>query len=178
MVQIYRRSGWRTEGDLPDLPKFVLAGAPHTSNFDFIVFVGTLDAFRRRARFMGKHSLFRWPLGDFMRGLGGIPVDRSARHDMVQQMADAFAARDEMVLVIAPEGTRGRSDGFRTGFYHIALAAGVPIVLAGPDYRRRRGVIGPTIWPTGDYARDMAPAWPFFQSVVPRHPERANLPSA
>ena len=176
MVAWYRRAGWAPEGTLPPEQKFVLVGAPHTSNWDFMVFVGTIDAFGRTVHFIGKHTLFRWPLGGLMRGLGGVPVDRSASDDLVVQMTAAFAAHDGFILVIAPEGTRGRATRWRTGFYRIALAAGVPLVCAGPDYPRRRGVIGPVIFPTGDYEQDMAPAFAFFRTLGAKHPARGFIP--
>ena len=176
MVGWFKSRGWQAEGQLPPDRKFVLVGAPHTSNWDFLVFVGTIAAFGLKVHFIGKHTLFRWPLGSMMRGLGGVPVDRSESRDLVHQMADQFAAHDEFILIVAPEGTRGKTDRWRTGFYRIALAAGVPMVCAGPDYARRRGVIGPTIHPTGDYEADMAPAFAFFRSLVPLHPERGFIP--
>ena len=176
MVGWFKSRGWRAEGQLPPDRKFVLVGAPHTSNWDFLVFVGTIAAFGLKVRFIGKHTLFRWPFETMMRGLGGVPVDRSESRDLVQQMADQFAAHDEFILIVAPEGTRGKTDRWRTGFYRIALAAGVPMVCVGPDYARRRGVIGPTIHPTGDYDADMAPAFAFFRSLVPLHPERGFIP--
>lgn len=172
----FRRSGWTIAGNLPPDRKFVIMGASHTSNWDFLVFLGAVHALGRKVHFIGKHSLFRWPLGGFMRALGGIPVDRSARQDLVTQVVDQFAAHDDFILVIAPEGTRSRTREWKTGFYQIALRAGVPIVAAGPDYPTRRGVFGPLIRPTGSYADDLRPAFAFFRSLRPRHPERAAFP--
>ena len=151
-------------------------GGPHTSNWDFLVFLGTVHALGRRVRFIGKDSLFRWPMGGFMRDLGGVPVDRSAPQDLVGQIVDQFAVHEDFVLVVAPEGTRSATRRWRTGFYQIALKAGVPIVCAGPDYSRKLGIIGPVIHPTGDYESDLKPAFAFFRSLVPRHPERAAFP--
>ena len=176
MIGWYNAAGWAPDGQLPPDPKFVLVGAPHTSNWDFLVFVGTIAAFGREVHFIGKHSLFRWPIERFIRGLGGVPVDRSASNELVRQMAAEFAARDDFILVIAPEGTRSASSRWRTGFYRIALTAGVPLVCAGPDYARRRGVIGPVIHPSGDYDRDMEPAFAFFRTLRGRLPERASIP--
>ncbi len=172
----FRRGGWTISGTLPSDPKFVIMGASHTSNWDFLVFLGAVQALGRKVHFIGKHSLFRWPLGGFMRALGGIPVDRGARQDLVGQVVAQFDAHDDFILVIAPEGTRSRTTEWRTGFYQIALKAGVPIVAAGPDYPARRGVFGPVIRPTGDYAEDMKPAFAFFQTLTPRHPKRAAFP--
>ena len=176
MLAWYRLSGWRPHGRPPDLPKMVLLGASHTSNWDFPVFVGTVNAIGRQVRFIGKHSLFRWPLGGFMRALGGVPVDRRSSKDFVAQIVAEFDRHEDFVLIVAAEGTRSRTTRWRTGFYHIALRAGVPIVCAGPDYPSRRGVFGPVIHPTGDYEADMAPALAFFRSLRPRHPERAAFP--
>lgn len=176
MLAWFRRSGWTVEGTLPPVPKMVIVGASHTSNWDFLVFLGAVNAVGRKVRFIGKHSLFRWPLGGFMRALGGVPVDRRSSHDLVGQMAAEFARHDDFVLIVAAEGTRSRTTRWRTGFYQIARRAGVPIVCAGPDYPTRRGIFGPVINPTGDYERDMAPAFDFFRSLRPRHPGRAAFP--
>lgn len=177
MLGWYRQTGWAVEGKLPDEPKFVLCGAQHTSNLDFFVFLGAADEFGRFLHFMGKDALFRWPLTGLMYGLGGVPVDRSSRRNLVQQMADQFAARDEFVLVIAPEGTRSATDSWKSGFYQIAVEAGVPIVCAAPDYPSRRVRIGPTIRPSGDYLADIQPALAFFRASTPRHPEKGHVPA-
>ena len=173
----FKRSGWTIAGTLPPDPKFVIMGASHTSNWDFLVFLGAVQALGRKVHFIGKHSLFRWPLGGFMRALGGIPVDRTARQDLVSQVVAEFGAHDQLILVIAPEGTRSRTDKWKTGFYQIALKAGVPIVAAGPDFPTKRGVFGPVIRPTGDYAEDLKPAFAFFRTLTPKHPERAAFPA-
>jgi hypothetical protein len=115
-------------------------------------------------------------MAGFMRGMGGIPVVRDARNDLVEQVAERIRRADQFALVIAPEGTRDPTSQWRTGFYRIAMAAGVPIQCAGPDYERRRGVFGPIIQPTGDFERDMAPAYSFFRTLKPRHPERVLFP--
>ena len=172
----FRRGGWTISGTLPPDPKFVLMGASHTSNWDFLVFLGAVQVLGRKVHFIGKHSLFRWPLGGFMRALGGIPVDRGSRQDLVSQVVAQFEAHDELILVVAPEGTRSRTTQWKTGFYQIALRAGVPILAAGPDFPTRRGVFGPVIRPTGNYAEDMKPAFAFFRTLTPRHPERAAFP--
>lgn len=176
MLAWYRLSGWRAVGRLPDLPKMVVLGASHTSNWDFLVFLGTVHAVGRHVRFIGKHSLFRWPTGGFMRALGGVPVDRRGSNDLVSQIVAEFDSNDDFVLIVAAEGTRSRTTRWRTGFYQIALKAQVPIVCAGPDYPTRHGIFGPVIHPTGDYAADMAPAFAFFKSLTPRHPRRAAFP--
>ena len=170
----YRRQGWTAVGDIPSPRKFVLIAAPHTSNWDFPNFLGLTQALGLDAHFMGKDSLFRWPMTGFMRDVGGIPVDRSSSHDMVQQMAAEFARRDEFVLTIAPEGTRGAVTRWRTGFYRIAQAAGVPIVCGFADYPRRIGGLGPVFRPTGDYDADMEPVFAFYRSITGKNPAKAG----
>lgn len=172
----YRRSGWTTAGTLPPDRKLVMMGASHTSNWDFLVFLGTVHALDRKVHFIGKHSLFKWPIGSFMRALGGVPVDRSSPQDLVSQIVAQFDAHDDFNLVVAPEGTRSRTTDWKSGFYQIALKAGVPIICVGPDYPTKRGVFGPVIHPTGDYEEDLKPAFAFFRTLTPRHPERAAFP--
>lgn len=176
LIGWFRRNGWTISGSLPPDRKFVIMGASHTSNWDFLVFLGAVHAIGRQIRFIGKHSLFKWPMGGFMRALGGVPVDRRAPQDLVSQIVAQFDANDDFILVIAPEGTRSATKKWKTGFYQIALKAGVPIVCAGPDYPSKRGVFGPVIHPTGDYEKDLKPAFAFFRTLVPRHPERAAFP--
>jgi 1-acyl-sn-glycerol-3-phosphate acyltransferase len=176
LVYWFERSGWTVFGTLPADRKFVIMGASHTSNWDFLVFLGAVHAVGRQIRFIGKQSLFRWPMGGFMHALGGVPVDRSAPQDLVSQIVAQFRAHDDFILVIAPEGTRSFTTQWKSGFYQIAMKAGVPIVAAGPDYPTRRAVFGPVIRPTGNYAEDLKPAFAFFRTIAPRHPERAGFP--
>ncbi len=174
LVAFFKRQGWTVEGQAPASRKFVIIAAPHTSNWDFIYFLGAADALNLNLSFMGKASLFRWPFAGVMRDLGGIPVDRSKSSDTVQAMADEFARRDEFMLTIAPEGTRGQARQWKTGFYHIALRAGVPMVCGMMDYRRRVVGLGPAITPSGDYDKDMAKLAVFYRACTPKHPERAT----
>ena len=133
-VRWFERNGWSVEGKLPLPRKAVVMGGPHTSNWDFLVFVGAMEALGVEARYIGKASLFRFgPMGRFMRGLGGIPVERGVKNDLVAQVTERMRSAERMLLVIAPEGTRHPTRNWRSGFYRIALAAGVPIVPAGPD---------------------------------------------
>jgi 1-acyl-sn-glycerol-3-phosphate acyltransferase len=148
--------GWRIEGGIPDLPRMVLIVAPHTSNWDFLTGLWAKLALRMGARFVGKHTLFWWPLGVFMRWLGGVPVDRSAAAGFVEEAARVVRESERMTLVIAPEGTRRRAGRWKSGFYRIAQAAGVPILLAGFDYPRKVVFFGPLVEPTGDYETDLA----------------------
>jgi 1-acyl-sn-glycerol-3-phosphate acyltransferase len=173
LVALYKRGGWTSVGAVPTPQRFVLIAVPHTSNWDFPNFLGVTQALGIRTHFMAKASLFRWPMGGFMRQVGGVRLDRATAKDTVQQMIDEFARRDDFVLTIAPEGTRGAVSKWRTGFYQIALGAGVPIVCGFMDYPTRTSGLGPVIVPTGDYEADMAPAFAFYRSITGKHPERS-----
>ena len=122
---------------------------------------------------MAKRSLFRWPLNRFMTDMGGVSVDQAGGKNYVDAMVAEFARRKEFMLTIAPEGTRGAVKQWRTGFYHIAVAAGVPIVCGMMDYDKKTGGLGRAIMPTGDYAADMKLIFEAYRNVRPRHPERA-----
>ena len=173
-VLYLRVTGWRKVGDVPDPPKYVVIIAPHTSNWDFPILVALAFALRVSACWMGKASLFRWPFGVFFRWLGGIPIDRSAAHNVVDQCVRRFDESDKMVLGLTPEGTRKKVEFWKTGFYHIARGAHVPIALAFVDYERKVGGFGPVIVPTGDLAADMAPIRTFFGGVVAKYPEKTG----
>jgi len=157
--------GWRIVGEPPPFPKFVAIGAPHTSNWDFMFFLGVVSCFRIPARVVGKESLVSWPFGGLMRRLGVIPLRRDSGQGLVEQMAVAFAASDRMALVVAPEGTRRRADHWRSGFYRIALAADVPIVFSFVDFGTRTAGLGPTLYPTGDISADMEIIKEFYSPV-------------
>lgn len=169
---IYRCHKFTATGTPPDEHRFVIIAAPHTSNWDFPNYVGLTHELGLETHFMAKDSLFKWPMGKFMRQVGGVPVQRGIKRDMVQQMIDQFARRAEFVLTVAPEGTRGMKSAqeWRTGFYRIAHGAGVPIVCGYMDYQRRRAGIGPVIMPTGDYEADMAPAFAFYSDMLGKRP--------
>jgi 1-acyl-sn-glycerol-3-phosphate acyltransferase len=169
----YRRNGWKAHGVVPTPRKFVLVAAPHTSNWDFVYFIGLTEELGIMPHFMAKNSLFRWPFRGFLFDMGGVSVDRSSPQNYVQQMAHEFAARDEFMLTIAPEGSRSNSDKWKTGFYQIAMAANVPFVIGMMDYSTKTGGLGPAIMPTGDYEADMAKVVLLYKHVVPKHPERA-----
>ncbi|UCC53208.1 MAG: lysophospholipid acyltransferase family protein [Anaerolineaceae bacterium] len=163
--------GWRIEVDAPDLPKLVLVGAPHTSNWDFVLTLTTFFALSVRISWMAKHTLFRWPVKGLLEWLGGVPIDRTIPADgVVNQTVEAFNSRDKFVIAIMPEGTRTKARRWRTGFYHIAQGAKVPIVLVRFDYGRKVMGIGPTIEPSGDIAADMAQIQSVFTSIRGKNP--------
>lgn len=154
--------GWAFEGTVPNVSKAVLIVAPHTSNLDFFVGVAAMFALGFSASFLGKHTLFSWPLGPLMRWLGGIPVDRRAAGGLVGATVKLFNDRDSLILAVAPEGTRSNVDRWKTGFYYVALEAGVPIVPVSMDYARRRIRLGESFAPTGDIDADFGVLESFF----------------
>jgi len=165
-------AGWRIEGNFPDCPKMMLIVAPHTSNWDFLVGLMAKFALRLACRFMAKESLFWWPLGAFLRRMGGIAIDRAAAGDVVEGAARAYRERERLVLVITPEGTRSRVERWKSGFHRIARAAGVPVVLAVFDYAARVVRIGPAFPATGDYDGDLASMQSHITAAMARHPAR------
>lgn len=168
ILAIWYARGWKIDSPLPKhLKKYVIAGAPHTTNWDFVFFTGATHEEGIRPNFMGKHTLFTGFKRNFMLDMGGIPIDRRKSANTTQQIAAEFAIRDELALVISPEGTR-KSDGkWRSGFYHIARAANVPIVPAFADNARRIISFGPPLMPTGNYGEDLLKIAEWFRSKLP-----------
>lgn len=146
---------WRVEGDFADHPKYVAIVAPHSSNWDFVVGLAARYALRLDASWLGKHTLFRAPYGWIMRWWGGIPVDRTASHDVVSQTIDEFRRREKVFLVITPEGTRKKVERWRTGFWHIARGAGVPILPIVFNWRERVIRVGEPFFPGDDVNADV-----------------------
>lgn len=174
---VMRLLGWRVEGHLPDLPRFVFVGAPHTSNLDFFVTALVMARMGIGVHFVMKHTPFVGPVGWFLRWFGGIPLDRDRSRDFVAQMVDEFDSREQFLLAIMPEGTRGSGSdsaakGWRSGFYHIARGADVPLVMCIFDYSNRRMVVGPTVTPGPDYDTTLAAVQSHFVGVAGRRPER------
>ncbi|MEM1269919.1 MAG: lysophospholipid acyltransferase family protein [Bacteroidota bacterium] len=172
---VLRLSGWRVIGDVP-ASKMIVVAAPHTSNWDFVMGMAGLFAMRLRMQWVGKHTLFRAPFGGFMRRLGGIPVNRTAKVGVTRQIAEAFDKTDKLLVAIAPEGTRSPSKKWRSGFYHMAVTAGVPILLAYLDYERRVMGFGPHFMPSGNQEEDMARMYEFYATIAPKFPENFLLP--
>lgn len=171
-----RVAGWRVESAPPDLPKMVIAVAPHTSNWDFYVGVATMFALDLDPSWLGKHTLFRAPIGGLLRRLGGIPVRRhgggaSGQEGSVAQVVDAFRASERMVLALAPEGTRGRVTRWKSGYYVIAAAAGVPVVPAWIDWSRRVVGFGDAVPAVGGADATSARLGASFTAEMARRPD-------
>jgi 1-acyl-sn-glycerol-3-phosphate acyltransferase len=166
-----RATAWQPEGARPAARRFVLIAAPHTSNWDLVHLLAFAAVYDVRISWMGRHTLFRGPLGRVLRRLGGIPVDRTHRGNLVRQMAELFEKSERLVLVVPAEGTRAYAPHWRSGFYHIAWSAKVPVVLGFLDYRRKRGGFGPELVLTGDLAQDMDEIRSFYSDKVGKYPE-------
>ena len=167
-----RLTGWRVAGSLPDIPKFVLIVAPHTSNWDFPVGVMAMFALDLDAHWLAKDSIFREPFGMVLRALGGRPVFRESREGLVAGAAAMIRAEPQFVLALAPEGTRRQVEGFKSGFYHMAVAAGVPIVPVRFDYAQQEVGIGATFTPTGNATGDIAHLQSLYSPAMARHPSQ------
>jgi len=147
--------GWKFEGTLPPLPRYVLIVAPHTSNWDFFVGLAAKFALGLQAKWLGKHTIFRGPPGWILRALGGIPVDRSHPDGTVDGVLAEMTQAKTFVLALSPEGTRKRTGQWKTGFYRVAVASGVPIVPVAFDWSSRTIHLLPPFQPTGDTQRDI-----------------------
>lgn len=164
--------GWKVV--VVQLPpaRCVVIGAPHTSTWDTPLTLLLMLSTGIRMRWVAKDSLFRGPLGWLLSWLGALPVDRSNRRGFVAEMAARFAASEKLIIAILPEGTRKRADHWKTGFYYLALSAGVPIVCAYADYRRREMGFGPMLQPSGDLYADFEIIREFYTGITGRHPEK------
>ncbi len=167
---------WRFEGEIPSFPRYVLIAAPHTTNWDLVHMLALGWLKDIRVHWMGKHTLFKPPWGWFMRWLGGLPIDRRAPGNMVEQAADKLRAADRMVLVVPPEGTRSKRPYWKSGFYFIAKLAAVPVVMGFLDYSRRVGGLGPRMEPTDDVVADMDVVRGFYHAGMARHPDKFTVP--
>lgn len=169
---LFRLLGWDLTGRLPTVPKYVVIVAPHTSSWDVpIGFIASRSFPFGFPYWMAKDSLFRWPLGPIIRALGAIAVNRRSSHNYVQQIVDEFAQRDVFLLALAPEGTRSKTEYWKSGFYHIALAANVPVSMAFLDFEHKLVGFGPTIMLSGDVEADMAIIRDFYSGIKGYRPE-------
>ena len=172
LIQILM-GGWTIKGSLPDLNKYVIIIAHHTSNWDFMVALAVKLILRLNTRFFGKHTLFIGPLGWFMRKLGGVPIERSQSLNRVEQAINEINRNEFFVLTITPEGTRSKVKSWKTGFYHIAHGAGIPVLPIAFDFANKQMVIGSPIPTTGNIEGDIKEMHRFFLPFQPKHPDRA-----
>jgi 1-acyl-sn-glycerol-3-phosphate acyltransferase len=169
---LLRLLGWRVSGSLPPgVDRAVVIAAPHTTNWDLPYMLAVSYVLGVRPSWLGKRELFRAPFGGLMRRLGGIPVDRDRRTNLVEQAAERLRDAERLFLVIPPSGTRSRAPHWRSGFYHIARTARVPIVCAFLDYATKTGGIGLVFAPSGDIGRDMDRLRAFYRDVRGKYPD-------
>lgn len=168
---VFAAIGWRIEGIVPDMPHAVVIVAPHTAAWDLIVGLAAKTALGIDLRWLGKHTIFRPPLGMLLRWLGGTPVNRASPLGVVDQAIALFKQNERLFLGLSPEGTRRRVDAWKTGFHRIATGAGVPIVTVALDYRTRTVRIGSAYEPTGDADTDVAALRGRFTAAMGRYPE-------
>ncbi|MBW1709665.1 MAG: lysophospholipid acyltransferase family protein [Deltaproteobacteria bacterium] len=170
----FKLTGWKAEGQRPDIPKYVIIAAPHTSNWDFLHAMCLAFIFKIEPLVMMKADWFRGPLGPFFKWLGIIPIDRSKSNNVVIRSTQAFHDNARLVMLIPPSGTRKKVMYWKTGFYYIAKSANVPIVLGYLDYRRKAGGIGPIFKPTGDIEADMKIIRNFYIDITGKYPQKAS----
>ena len=165
-------AGWKIEGGAPEHRKYVLIAAPHTSNWDFPFTLAVAFRLNVKLFWMGKASLFKGPMGPVMKWLGGIPVDRNQSNGLVQQIVDEFNRCKDLVVTIPPEGTRSKVQKWKSGFYHVAHGAGVPISLGFLDFKRKVGGISKTFTTTGNYEEDLKKIQEFYKGISGKNPSQ------
>lgn len=174
--------GWETDNHWPEnLSQCVMIAAPHTSNWDALYARLALKALGVNVRITIKDSYMKFPLGPFVRAMGGIGIDRrpkqagEPRPSMVQVMRDLFKHHPELVMLVTPEGTRARQEQWKTGFYYVAVNAGVPIALAYMDYEQKKAGVGKIIHPTGNFEEDMAEIMDFYAGIQAKFPKEFSV---
>lgn len=167
-------TGWKIFAEMPQDKKFIIVGAPHTSNWDFPLALVTCFALRLKISWMGKHTLFKKPFGSFMRWLGGIPINRQSANGIVQQMTEKFHESEKLVVAIAAAGTRKKSEFWKSGFYWIAHEAQIPILCGYLDYKKKEAGLGFSFLPSGDIHKDMSRIREFYKNITGKHPEKTT----
>lgn len=171
---ILKLFGWQLVGTLPDAPKYVVIAAPHTSNWDFPLMLLGAISLGVKPYWMVKDTAVRWPLVGIARWMGAIPINRRSKSNMVEQVAQTFAEYERLVVLVPPEGTRKRTPRWKSGFYHIAVQANVPILFSFLDFRRKEVGVGPLFYPTGDFEADMRQIEHFYNDKTAKFPHEAS----
>lgn len=159
-------AGWRLSGEVPEARRYVMIAAPHTSNWDLLMMLAIVFAYRLKVYFLAKHTIFAPPFGLVLRWLGGIPVNRERAHNLVEQAVELFATHDDLILVVPPEGTRQQVRYWKSGFYYISYGAQVPIVLGFADFKHRIAGFGGTYMPSGNFAEDLVKIQAFYADIT------------
>lgn len=174
---LLKAAGWRTVGEIPNIPQAVVLALPHTSNVDGIYAIPSLFALDLKISIMGKHTLFKVPVfAQLLKWIGVIPIDRGNKGSVLQASIDKFKTGKPLFLGLAPEGTRQYTKDWKTGFYYLALGAGVPILPIAMDYKTKEIRFMSPIYPTGNIEVDLPKIYAQYRGVVPRHPERLSQP--
>jgi len=174
-ICLLKFSGWKTEGSLPNIPKFVMIAAPHTSNWDFPIMMFIAFKLKGKLSWMGKDTLFRKPFNYLFKWLGGIPIERSRANNVVDQMVEKFHEADRLILTIPPSGTRKKVKKWKSGFYHIAVGAKVPVVLGFLDFKRKTGGVGLLVTITGNMEQDMQRISAFYADIEGKYPGKDQM---
>lgn len=170
---LLHRLGWHIEGQLPDRKQFIIAVAPHTSNWDFFLGILVMFCLQINVSFLGKHSIFIWPIKRLLTRIGGIPVERSHRHGVVGQMVERFQQQKPLVLALAPEGTRSKVERWKTGFLQIAYQANVPVVPIAFDFSKKRISVMPAVTVIDDIEQARTDFQQLFSKVCAKNPHLA-----
>lgn len=174
---LLKTAGWRTVGEIPNIPQAVVLALPHTSNVDGVFAIPSLFALDLKISIMGKHTLFKVPvLAQLLHWIGIVPIDRSNKGSVLQASIDKFKAGEPLFLGLSPEGTRKYTESWKTGFYYLALGANVPILPVALDYNTKEVRFLALVHPTGDIEADLLQIYTQYRGVVPRHPERLSQP--
>lgn len=170
---IFRVLGWKVEGQIPSgMKKYIVVAAPHTSNWDFFYAFLYFNILDIKINFFMKREWFFFPVGLFLKSVGGVPVDRSKKEDLISKIAEKFEYFDELALFVTPEGTRGYNPNWKTGFYRIAQKANVPIVLGYLDYSEKVAGVSPVFKTTGDLEKDIKSIKDFYRNIKGKFPEK------
>ena len=174
---LLKAAGWRTVGEIPNIPQAVVLALPHTSNVDGVYAIPSLFALDLKISIMGKHTLFKIPgVAQLMHWIGVIPIDRSNKGSVLQASIDKFKTGKPLFLGLSPEGTRDYTEKWKTGFYYLAMGAGVPILPVALDYNTKEIRFMSLVYPTGNIEADLPKIYAQYQGVIPRHPERLSQP--
>ena len=174
---LLKAAGWRTVGEIPNIPQAVVLALPHTSNVDGVYAIPSLFALDLKISIMGKHTLFKIPgVAQLMHWIGVIPIDRSNKGSVLQASIDKFKTGKPLFLGLSPEGTRDYTEKWKTGFYYLAMGAGVPILPVALDYNTKEIRFMSLVYPTGNMEADLPKIYAQYRGVIPRHPERLSQP--
>lgn len=173
----FRLAGWKIKGGIPpEIKKCVLVAAPHTSNWDFVWGMGGLAEFNYDVKYLAKKELFRFPIKGMLLKLGGMPVDRSKHNRLTDAIVDLFNHHEKLIVLFPPEGTRSPVSKWKTGFYHVAVQANIPIILGYLDYKYKIAGIENVIYPSGDIKADFEKISAFYKNAHPKIPKNFLLP--